>query len=1083
MKLTPIFNKALAAIISGLGKRLFVTAFALVLSGSMACAAPKAFVANSSDNTVSVISLKPRTVISTIGVGSSPRHLVASPDGGRVYVTNYSSNSVSVIDAASMSVVTTVPVGTNPLRLAVSRNGKRIYVVNSGSANISVIDRLTNTVVATIATPSNPTAIAFHPVRDEFWVGFGSTGVVLRAYSAVDHSVLASLTSFTRLYGTDLVFKADGSELFASESCGFCGRFHRLSGTLSGGTMTILQNDILSDNTGSANGIAINPVTGVAYLAKQGQNGTPKLYEFPGLARSLNFTDPPLTMASTEDGTSLYVVNDKTAGTVSVVDTQTLTKSATINVGGNPQGIVIVEDAPKAFVANSADNTVSAISLKSRKVVGTITVGNSPRYLAASLNGDRVYVTNFSSNSVSVIDIASMTVIATVPVGTNPLRLAVSRNGLRVYVTNSGSSNISVIDTPTNTVASTIGTPPNPAAIAFHPVRDEFWVGFGVQGIVLQAYSATNNAVLGTLSSSNRLYGTDLVFKPDGSELFASESCGFCGRFHRLSGTISGGAITVIQGDILFDNTGSANGVALNPVTGVAYLAKQGQNGTPRLYEFGGLSRSLNFTDPPLSLATTGDGALLYIVNDTTSGIVSVVDTQTLTKIGTINVGGNPQGIVIVEDVPKAFVANSTSNNVSVISLKTRAVIGTIPVGHSPRNLAASPDGGRVYVTNYNSNSISVIETSSMSVVATVPVGSNPLRVAVSRDGKRVYAANSGSASISVIDRITNAVVATIATPPNPTTIAFHPVRDEFWVGFGVQGIVMQAYSATSNAVLGSLSSSDRLYGTVLVFRPDGSELIASESCGFCGRFHRLAGNLSGGAITVIQNDILYDNTGSANGVALNPITGVTYFAKQGQNGTPRLYEFGGSDRALDFTDPPLSLATTEDGALLYVVNDTSSGIVSVVDTQTLTRIATINVGGNPQGIVIAQTSGRPTFTGLFPTLAPGADANSNGAGNFLDYASGYDPTAAPDGSVRSRLFVQGGDTFFQYSHRTNAADLYSGLQKSTDLLNWLPAQFGTDYIVEDTSIPAPNRMQITLRLFSTGGTGQYWRRLFSTAP
>ncbi len=57
---------------------------------------------------VSVVNLATNTVIATIAVGSSPVAVAMKPDGTRAYVANNSSNSISVIDTGSNTVIFTI---------------------------------------------------------------------------------------------------------------------------------------------------------------------------------------------------------------------------------------------------------------------------------------------------------------------------------------------------------------------------------------------------------------------------------------------------------------------------------------------------------------------------------------------------------------------------------------------------------------------------------------------------------------------------------------------------------------------------------------------------------------------------------------------------------------------------------------------------------------------------------------------------------------------------------------------------------------------------------------------------------------
>jgi YVTN family beta-propeller protein len=129
-----------------------VLAMGLGLMARPAEAAPFAYVANFTSNTVSVIDTGTNTVVATVPVaGPSPVGAAVTPDGKRAYVPNGNSDTVSVIDTTTNTVVATVTVGSFPGGIAVTPDGKRAYVANTSSNNnVSVLDTATNTVVATV---------------------------------------------------------------------------------------------------------------------------------------------------------------------------------------------------------------------------------------------------------------------------------------------------------------------------------------------------------------------------------------------------------------------------------------------------------------------------------------------------------------------------------------------------------------------------------------------------------------------------------------------------------------------------------------------------------------------------------------------------------------------------------------------------------------------------------------------------------------------------------------------------------------------------------------------------------------------
>ena len=73
--------------------------------------------------------------------------------------------------------------------------------------------------------------------------------------------------------------------------------------------------------------------------------------------------------------------------------------TATITVGGAPDGVAVSPDGTKAYVTNYTDGTVSVINTGTNALIGgPITVGTSPSGVAFSPDGTKAYVANFTAN-------------------------------------------------------------------------------------------------------------------------------------------------------------------------------------------------------------------------------------------------------------------------------------------------------------------------------------------------------------------------------------------------------------------------------------------------------------------------------------------------------------------------------------------------------------------------------------------------------------------------------------------------------------------------------------------------------------
>ena len=73
-------------------------------------------------------------------VGHMPRGIAMSPDGRQLFVANSWDDTVSVIDVSSLKVVRTLATGFEPNSAIPDREGKTLYVANRLSNDISVID-------------------------------------------------------------------------------------------------------------------------------------------------------------------------------------------------------------------------------------------------------------------------------------------------------------------------------------------------------------------------------------------------------------------------------------------------------------------------------------------------------------------------------------------------------------------------------------------------------------------------------------------------------------------------------------------------------------------------------------------------------------------------------------------------------------------------------------------------------------------------------------------------------------------------------------------------------------------------------
>lgn len=90
----------------------------------------------------------------------------------------------------------------------------------------------------------------------------------------------------------------------------------------------------------------------------------------------------------------------------------------------------------------------------------------------------------------------------------------------------------------------------------------------------------------------------------------------------------------------------------------------------------------------------------------------------------------------------------------------------TVEVGEEPEGILVSPDGKTAYVTSEVANTVHVVDTASKEIKANIVVGNRPRRFALTPDQKELWVSNELSSSVSILDPATNKLIETITFLP-----------------------------------------------------------------------------------------------------------------------------------------------------------------------------------------------------------------------------------------------------------------------------------------------------------------------------
>jgi YVTN family beta-propeller protein len=306
-----------------LNRRSLGTAIAALLLGvAGAASASTAVVLNSDDDTLSVVSSDGYHEVSRTHIGRGPHHLIVSPDGRTLILAMSGSNELVLVDRTT-GVESKRIEASDPYQIGFSPDGKWFVAASLRLDRIDIYDANTFQLVHRLPAATLPSHIAFARDSGTVFVTLQSTG------------------------GLIAIELASGKVLWTAPI-----------GPTPAGIVTRPTGTLLAGIMGSDYIAEIDPQDGHVIQKIHTGNG------------AHNFLAAP-------DGKTLYVSN-RVAGTISVLDADTLAITATFIAPGGPDDMALSPDGKELWVTDRWHASVGVIELASGTLKATVPVGRSP---------------------------------------------------------------------------------------------------------------------------------------------------------------------------------------------------------------------------------------------------------------------------------------------------------------------------------------------------------------------------------------------------------------------------------------------------------------------------------------------------------------------------------------------------------------------------------------------------------------------------------------------------------------------------------------------------------------------------------
>ena len=157
----------------------------------------------------------------------------------------------------------------------------------------------------------------------------------------------------------------------------------------------------------------------------------------------------------------------------------------------------------------------------------------------------------------------------------------------------------------------------------------------------------------------------------------------------------------------------------------------------------------------PMDWTATSDDKQVF-VSIPERGKVALIDTETFTRVASVDAGEQPLRVALQPDQRRLWVGNNSDDpargGVTVIDVPSRSMLKSFATGSGHHEIAFSSDSRWAYVSNRDGGTLSIIDIPEMRLAKTLEVGPHPLAVAYSALSQAVYVTDGQEGTVRVYD-------------------------------------------------------------------------------------------------------------------------------------------------------------------------------------------------------------------------------------------------------------------------------------------------------------------------------------------
>jgi YVTN family beta-propeller protein len=342
-----------------------------------------------------------------------------------------------------------------------------------------------------------------------------------------------------------------------------------------------------------------------------------------------------------------------------------------------------------AYVTNGGSDTVTVLDVVDVRIDREIPVGHNPVAVAASSVRNEVYVVNSGPDggqgSLSVIDTEKNAVETTIPLERDPLSIDLDADGAFAYVANAGSNSVSVIDLKARQEVARIGAGDEPVEARISPDGRTLVVA-NRRGNSVTVVSLKDRSVRAVFEGCPG--ASDVTILPDSSKAFAA-----CSGGHQIMAIALADSKTYPgqpdRLESLLDVGRAPVHLALKPDGGELFVSNSASDSISEVITgTDDVSGAYLMGEEPVRGLVSSDNSLLYVANFRSQYVTaySIDDGRRLSP--SIHVGDGPVAMAFSGNGFLIFVVDNRSGDIAVVRAGTRSLFTILPTGRGPNAIA-----------------------------------------------------------------------------------------------------------------------------------------------------------------------------------------------------------------------------------------------------------------------------------------------------------------------------------------------------------------------------------------------------------